>query len=62
MIMEPYVAKLRAAGKEVETYFPDNGPHGFYFGNQEIPESQEARRLTVEFFRKHLAKAGDGAR
>jgi dienelactone hydrolase len=56
MIMEPYVAKLRAAGKQVETYFPDNGPHGFYFGNPEIPESREARRRTVEFFGRFLGE------
>jgi dipeptidyl aminopeptidase/acylaminoacyl peptidase len=55
-VIEPYVAKLREAGKEVDTYFPENGPHGFYFGNPEIPESKEARQLTVKFFSKRLQR------
>ena len=28
-IIDVYVKKLRAAGKQVETYLTDNGPHGF---------------------------------
>jgi hypothetical protein len=46
------VARLSAAGKQVETYQPANGPHGFYFGRPDIPETKEAPRLAVEFFRK----------
>ncbi len=51
-MIDAYVAKLRAAGKQVETYQPANGPHGFYFGRPDIPETKEAARLAVEFFRK----------
>jgi endo-1,4-beta-xylanase len=47
-----YVQKLRAAGKEVETYEPADGPHGFYFGRPEIPETQEAAKRAVAFFKK----------
>ena len=56
-VIDAYVAKLRAAGKQVETYLPDNGPHGFYFGRPDIPETKEAARLAVEFFRKQFAQA-----
>jgi dipeptidyl aminopeptidase/acylaminoacyl peptidase len=51
-MIDAYVARLRAAGKQVETYQPGNGPHGFYFGRPDIPETKEAARLAVEFFRK----------
>jgi dipeptidyl aminopeptidase/acylaminoacyl peptidase len=51
-VIEAYVKALRAAGKQVETYQPDHGPHGFYFGNPQIPETAEAARLAVAFFKK----------
>lgn len=51
-VIEAYVKALRAAGKHVETYQPDHGPHGFYFGNPQIPETPEATRLAVAFFKK----------
>lgn len=51
-VVRIYVAKLRSAGKAVETYMPENGPHGFYFGHPEIPEWKESTRRAVEFFRK----------
>jgi dipeptidyl aminopeptidase/acylaminoacyl peptidase len=51
-VIEAYVKALRAAGKQVETYQPDHGPHGFYFGNPQIPETAEATRLAVAFFKK----------
>lgn len=51
-VIEAYVKALRAAGKQVETYQPDHGPHGFYFGNPQIPETQEATRLTMAFLKK----------
>ncbi|MCX7016976.1 MAG: alpha/beta hydrolase-fold protein [Candidatus Sumerlaeota bacterium] len=62
-VMEAYVRKLREAGKEVETYFPDSAPHGFYFGfPQEIPETKEAAQRAVAFMRKHFdAQAAKGA-
>ena len=48
--------RLRAAGKEVETYMPDNAPHGFYFGIPKPlhPETDEAVRRSVAFIRKHF--------
>ena len=55
-IIDVYVKKLRAAGKQVETYLPDNGPHGFYFGRPDIPESKEAARRAVDFFQRQFAK------
>lgn len=51
-VVRIYVARLRSAGKAVETYMPENGPHGFYFGRPEIPEWAESTRRAVEFFRK----------
>jgi dipeptidyl aminopeptidase/acylaminoacyl peptidase len=54
-MIDLYIARLRAAGKRVETYQPDHGPHGFYFGRPEIPETQEAARLAVEFFKRQFA-------
>ncbi|HUV65295.1 MAG TPA: alpha/beta fold hydrolase [Sedimentisphaerales bacterium] len=54
-VMEGYVRKLREADKEVETYFPDDAPHGFYFGfPKEIPETKEAAQRAVTFLRKHF--------
>jgi len=55
-IIDLYVKKLHDAGKQAETYLPDNGPHGFYFGRPDIPESKEAARLAVEFFQKCFAQ------
>jgi dipeptidyl aminopeptidase/acylaminoacyl peptidase len=51
-IIDIYVNRLRAAGKKVETYLPDNMPHGFYFGRPEGPEYHECARLSVAFLRK----------
>jgi dipeptidyl aminopeptidase/acylaminoacyl peptidase len=54
--LEAYAKKLRESGKTVETYFPDNGPHGFYYGfPNEIPETKEAARHAVAFLRKCFA-------
>jgi len=54
--LEAYEKKLHASGKEVETYFPDNGPHGFYYGfPHEIPETKEAAQRAVAFLRKCFA-------
>src|SRR5207244_2869818 len=41
-VIDVYVKRLRAAGKQADTYLPDNGPHGFYFGRPDLPETQEA--------------------
>ncbi len=53
-VMETYAKKLKDAGKEVELYLPDNGPHGFYFGKPAIPETDEAAKRAVAFIRKHF--------
>jgi alpha-L-fucosidase 2 len=55
-IIDLYVKKLRAAGKQVETYLPENGPHGFYFGHPDIPESKEAARRAVAFFQQRFGQ------
>ena len=58
-VVNLYVDKLRAAGKEVETYQPDNGPHGFYSGiPQTLPETAESTRRAVAFIKKHFEMAG----
>jgi len=54
-VVEAYARKLRESGKEVETYLPDNGPHGFYFGfPKEIPETKEAAQRAVAFLLRHF--------
>lgn len=54
-VMDAYVDKLRAAGKEAETYHPDNGPHGFYVGlPHPIPETAESTRRAVAFIKRHF--------
>jgi acetyl esterase/lipase/Cu/Ag efflux protein CusF len=55
-IIDVYVNKLRAAGKQVQTYLPENGPHGFYFGRPDIPEWKESTRRAVAFFRERFAQ------
>lgn len=57
-VMESYRDKLLAAGKTVETFFPDNAPHGFYFGNPRPlhPQTDDAIRHAVEFIRRSFAK------
>jgi dipeptidyl aminopeptidase/acylaminoacyl peptidase len=55
-VIDVYVKKLRAAGVEVETYLPDNGPHGFYYAMpREIPETKEAAKHAVAFIKKHFS-------
>ena len=60
VVMEAYRDKLRAAGKLVDTYFPDDAPHGFYFGNPRPlhPQTDEAIAHAVSFIRKSFARAG----
>src|SRR6266576_257632 len=61
-IIDVYVKKLRAAGKQVETYLPEHGHHGFYFGRPDVPETQESSRRAVAFFQNQFgtrqARAG----
>ena len=54
-VMEAYAEKLRANGKQVEMYLPENAPHGFYFASPKaIPETGEAARRAVAFLRKQF--------
>ncbi|MFB3828215.1 MAG: alpha/beta hydrolase family protein [Bryobacteraceae bacterium] len=63
-VVQAYADRLRALGKTVDTYFPDNGLHGFYFGFLDnrgtgkppnvTAETKEAARLAVAFIRKHF--------
>jgi dipeptidyl aminopeptidase/acylaminoacyl peptidase len=62
-VSQAYVDRLKSAGKEVESYFPDDGLHGFYFGfldNREgkpanvTPETREAARRATIFIRKYF--------
>ncbi|MFC1596375.1 alpha/beta hydrolase family protein [Planctomycetota bacterium] len=57
-VMDAYVNKLHAAGKEAETYHPDNGPHGFYVGlPHPIPQTAETTRRAVAFVKRHFESA-----
>ncbi len=56
-IVAIYVQKLKEAGKQVETYQPDNGPHGFYFGHPDLSETREAAKRAVAFFQKQFRAA-----
>jgi dipeptidyl aminopeptidase/acylaminoacyl peptidase len=59
-VVDTYVARLRAAGKHVETYIPDSAAHAFYFGYpKETPETAVAASRAVSFIRKNF-NAGDG--
>jgi dipeptidyl aminopeptidase/acylaminoacyl peptidase len=55
-VMETYADKLRALGKEVETYLPEDAPHGFYFASPKPlhPQTDEAARRAVAFIRKQF--------
>lgn len=55
-VMEVWADKLRAAGKEVETYMPENAPHGFYFASPKHLhlETDESSTRAVAFVRKHF--------
>lgn len=55
-IIDVYVKRLRAAGKRVEVYLPENGPHGFYTGRPDIPEWREATRRSVAFFKERFGR------
>jgi hypothetical protein len=47
--------KVRAAGQPTDSYHPDNGPHGFYWGFPKvIPETGESTRRAVEFIRRYF--------
>jgi dipeptidyl aminopeptidase/acylaminoacyl peptidase len=54
-VIKAWVTALRAAGKQVDTYEPDQGGHPVYF--KDLPESHEAARRAVVFFQKVFATA-----
>ena len=61
-VMEVWAGKLRAAGKEVETFMPDDAPHGFYFGiPKPIPNSDEAAKRALAFVQKHFKQPARSA-
>lgn len=51
-----YMKKLRAAGKQVDAYLPERGPHSFYFGRPDIAECKESKHRAVEFFKEKFSK------
>jgi enterochelin esterase-like enzyme len=59
--MELYVQKLKDAKKQVETYLPDKGGHGFYVGREDGPEYREASKRSVEFFRQQMGQKAASA-
>jgi dipeptidyl aminopeptidase/acylaminoacyl peptidase len=63
VVMEVYRDKLRALGKTVETYFPDNAPHGFYFGLPKPlhPQTEEATSHAVDFIKRSFARVNKKA-
>jgi dipeptidyl aminopeptidase/acylaminoacyl peptidase len=56
-IIDIYVKKLRAAGKQVDTYLPEGMPHGFYFGRPDGAEYLESTRRAVAFFKHQFGLA-----
>jgi dipeptidyl aminopeptidase/acylaminoacyl peptidase len=56
-IIDIYVKKLRAAGKQVDTYTPEKMPHGFYFGRPEGPEYLESTRRAIAFLKQQFQLA-----
>ena len=60
---EEVVVELQTLRKPFETYFPDNGPHGFYWDMNAQPGGDEIYRQaetdsfvtrTITFLNKHL--------
>jgi len=57
-VMDLYVEKLRSRGKPIETYHPDNGPHGFYVAlPHPIPETAESTHRAIAFIKKQFETA-----
>jgi acetyl esterase/lipase len=57
-VMEAYERAMRSAGKSVENYHPDNGPHGFYVGLPKvIPETAESTKRSVAFIKQCFGRA-----
>jgi dipeptidyl aminopeptidase/acylaminoacyl peptidase len=53
-VIEAYGKALRESGHDVESYTPEDAPHGFYFGIPRIPETDAAAKRAVAFIRKHF--------
>ncbi len=54
-VMDLYMKRLQAAGKTIDSYHPENGPHGFYVAvPKEIPETAESTRRVVAFIKLHF--------
>ncbi|MCX7016696.1 MAG: alpha/beta fold hydrolase, partial [Candidatus Sumerlaeota bacterium] len=60
-VIQPYGEKLKELGKTVQTYYPENGPHGFQVEHPMIPETEEAAARAVAFIRKNFRKNPIGA-
>jgi acetyl esterase/lipase len=57
-VMEAYETAMRSAGKSIESYHPDNGPHGFYVAlPKPIPETAESTKRAVAFIKQQFDKA-----
>ena len=60
-VIQPYGEKLKELGKTVQTYYPENGPHGFQVEHPLIPETEEAAARAVAFIRKNFRRNPIGA-
>ena len=60
-VVNAYMVRVRVNGRMVEMYLPENGPHGFYFGHPEIPETKEAALRAVSFIRRNFDPPKQGA-
>lgn len=60
IVMEVYRDKLRSLGKTVKFFFPDDAPHGFYFGNPKHlhPQTDDAITHAVDFIGRSFVRAG----
>ena len=48
---------LLKAGVDAQIYIIEGGWHGFFMGNQDIPEARDAVGYIVKWFDAHLGKA-----
>ncbi|MCW0218997.1 MAG: putative Ig domain-containing protein [Prosthecobacter sp.] len=56
-VLHDYGLALTAAGKYFETYYPEDGPHGFVVSSPLIPETYEFIDRTVTFISKYFSLA-----
>jgi para-nitrobenzyl esterase len=71
-LIEPMIAKMKAAGKDVSTYTAEKSPHGFYWARtvsaaralrgdkskEEETEEKTARETIIAFFTRHFSGGG----